>query len=154
METIRKTRRKIFTVLSSRRNYFLAYLLISVFLALVLTSTSSNAFAQWKLDTYKQFKLPGENTTIASIITNLVNWLLLIFGLIAIIGFVISGIMYLVAAGDEDTQKKAKRAMIYSITGVIVGLVGLVVLKQVDAFLNARSEGGGATPATPGTIGI
>jgi len=67
-------------------------------------------------------------------------WLLGVLGFVAVIGFVISGIMYLVAAGDEDRQQQAKRAMIYSITGVIVGLAGLVVIYAADTML--RGSGG------------
>ena len=62
-------------------------------------------------------------------------WALGLLGFFAVIGFVISGIMYLVAAGDEDQQKKAKKAMYYSITGVIVGLIGLVVIYAVQKML-------------------
>jgi len=57
-----------------------------------------------------------------------------------VIGFVISGIMYLVAAGNEDSQASAKRAMYYSITGVIVGLVGLVILYAVNQLLGAQTQ--------------
>ena len=76
---------------------------------------------------------------IFEIIRNVMMWILGILGFFAVIGFVISGIMYLVAAGDEDQQKKAKRAMFYSITGVIVGLVGLVILVAVERLLGAQT---------------
>ena len=62
-----------------------------------------------------------------------------IFGFICIIGFVIAGIMYLLAAGDEKSQEKAKKAMYYSITGVIVGLAGLVIIFAVNALLRGAS---------------
>ena len=85
--------------------------------------------------------LPGgvSGSSISQLIHNVMLWLLEILGFVAVIGFVISGIMYLIAAGDEDAQARAKRAMIYSITGVIVGLVGLVILFTVTQLL------GGAT---------
>ena len=67
-------------------------------------------------------------------------YLLAILGFVAVIGFVISGILYLVAAGDEDRQATAKRAMIYSITGVIVGLVGLVILFAAQRLLGAQNQ--------------
>jgi len=73
------------------------------------------------------------------IIRNIMMWLLGLLGFVAVIGFVISGIMYLVAAGDEEAQKRAKRAMFYSITGVIVGLVGLVILFAVERMLGATT---------------
>ena len=73
--------------------------------------------------------------SIYNIIGNIMRWLLGILGFIAIIGFVISGIMYLTAAGDEGQQKKAKAQMMWSITGVIVALIGWVVVLAVQNLL-------------------
>lgn len=73
--------------------------------------------------------------TLAGVIQNFTMWLLGIFGFLAIIGFIVSGIMYLTASGNEDQQKKAKRQMYWSITGVIIGLMGYVIIKAVDAWL-------------------
>ena len=71
---------------------------------------------------------------------NIASWLLAIFGFVAVIGFVISGILYFISAGDEDQQERAKRAMIYSITGVIVGLAGLVVIYAVNYLYMGSSN--------------
>jgi hypothetical protein len=78
-------------------------------------------------------------SSIYEIIKGLMMWALGLLGFFAVIGFVISGIMYLVAAGDEDSQKKAKKAMYYSITGVLVGLVGLVIVYAVNSLLGTTS---------------
>ena len=59
--------------------------------------------------------------TIAGVLTALLQWLLGIFGLIAIISFLISGIMYFSAAGNKEDAEKAKKQMEWSILGVIVG---------------------------------
>lgn len=110
------------------------------FPALVLAQTATGG---WNKSNYDRTGLP--KTPLADIISNIAFWLLAIFGFIAVIGFVISGIIYLVAAGDEDAQERAKRAMIYSITGVVVGLAGLVVIYAVDYFLG----GSGGALTTP-----
>lgn len=83
------------------------------------------------------FGLPGGS--IYGIIGNTVFWLLGIFGFLGIIGFVVSGIMYLVAAGDDSMIKRAKAGMLYSIIGVIVGLLGLVIIQAVNAWLSGVS---------------
>ena len=95
----------------------------------------SVALAQWSLQN------PGNlpQGTIYNIVKTVMNWLLGILGFIAIIGFIVSGIMFLVSAGDEDRQKTAKKAMYYSITGVIVGLIGFVIVQAVDALLRTSS---------------
>jgi len=92
----------------------------------------------WNPSNYASVGLPGGH--IYDIISYLMKWLLGIFGFVAIIGFVISGIQYLTAAGDEEQQKKAKKAMYYSIIGVIVGLSGLVIVVAVDTMLRASSS--------------
>jgi hypothetical protein len=73
--------------------------------------------------------------TITSIITNFMKWALALLGVFAVIGFVIAGIMYLISAGNENMQEKAKKAMIYSIVGVIVGLLGYVIMQAVESWL-------------------
>lgn len=85
----------------------------------------------------QQFGLP--NAPLYAIILNILMWLLGIFGIVGVIGFVISGLMYLTAAGDSGQIDKAKTAMLYSIIGVIVGLMGLVIITAVNAMLGAYS---------------
>lgn len=70
------------------------------------------------------------------LIMNLMNWLLAIFGLLAIIAFVISGLQYITATGDEKQAETAKRNATYSIIGIIVALSGFVIIKAIDQALN------------------
>lgn len=78
-------------------------------------------------------------TEITVILKNLLMWLLGIFGFIAIIAFIISGVQYLVSAGDEKTIETAKRNMKWSLVGVIVALSGLIIIQAVTAALKAAS---------------
>lgn len=77
--------------------------------------------------------LPASPITV--VILALMQWLLMIVAVIAIIAFVISGILYLTAAGNETQAEKAKNALIYSIIGVIVAMLGMIVLVAVRAWL-------------------
>ena len=72
---------------------------------------------------------------IIDIVENLMNWLLGLFGLLGIIAFVISGIQYLTAAGDENQAETAKRNMKFSIIGVIVALSGWIIINAIDSAL-------------------
>lgn len=82
--------------------------------------------------------LPAGSLT--GIITNGMNWLLMLVGILGVIGFVISGIIYLTAAGDEGQIDRGKRTMIYSIIGVLVALVGVIVINAVKGFLGGNSK--------------
>ena len=83
----------------------------------------------------EKYQLPGG--TIYGILSNLLSWLLILFGIFGVLGFVISGIMYLVSAGDDDMIARAKKGMMYSIVGVIVGLSGLVIIFAIANVLNS-----------------
>lgn len=83
--------------------------------------------------------LPDPEGGIAQIIRNLLTWLLGIVGVIAIIGFVISGVQYLTSAGSEERMESAKRNMLYAIIGVIVALASFVIVQAIQYALEARS---------------
>ena len=72
---------------------------------------------------------------IKTILMNFLKWLLVIFGFLAIISFVVSGIMYFMASGDDKEAEKAKKQMYWSIIGVIVGLMGYIIIQAVDTWL-------------------
>jgi hypothetical protein len=78
--------------------------------------------------------------SILGIASNILFWLLAIFAILGIIGFLISGIMYLVSAGDDETISKAKNAMKYSIIGIIIGLSGYLIMQAVLALLGGNSK--------------
>lgn len=98
---------------------------------------SSSSGSGWSIGSIMGFGLPS--ATIGGIIEGILLWLLMMFGIIGVIGFLISGILYLVSAGDDKMIEKAKSGMKYSIIGVIVGLSGVVVIQAVDNMLGAWS---------------
>ena len=69
---------------------------------------------------------------VITIVINVMQWILGIFGFIALIAFAVSGIQYLISAGNETAIETAKRNMKWSIIGVVVGLGGLVIVWAVD----------------------
>jgi hypothetical protein len=98
------------------------------------------AFAQsgWNISSVSGFSLPSG--TIYNIAIQILNWLLALLGILGIIGFVISGFLYLTSVGEEGQMEKAKKAMLYSIMGVIVGLSGYVLIKAVETMLGGQSS--------------
>jgi hypothetical protein len=76
---------------------------------------------------------------IKQILSNILTWMLQIIGVIAIIGFIVSGIQYMLSAGDESMIKTAKRNMMYSILGIIVALASFVIIQAIDFALRGQS---------------
>lgn len=79
-------------------------------------------------------------SSLMDIVKNVMNWLLMMIGVFAVIGFAIAGVLYLTAAGNDDQIKKAKGAMMWSIVGVIVAIAGLVALKVAQGLLGAQQN--------------
>ena len=105
--------------------------------SVALMTTPILAFAQFEPNAGGGTNLPSGS--IFDIIQNIMNWLLGLVAIVGVIGFAISGILYLTAAGDEDRIGTAKKAMMYSIIGVIVALLGLVILKAASSMLGGSS---------------
>ena len=78
--------------------------------------------------------------SITDIVKTIMTWILGMVGFLGVIGFAIAGILYLTSAGDEDRIGTAKKAMTWSIVGVIVALLGVVIIQAADKMLNAESE--------------
>lgn len=108
----------------------------TIFSTALLTAPAI-ASAQWGLgkNNAQSSELPGDS--IYRIIARTMDWLLAILGFIGIIGFVIAGILYLTAAGSEEQIEKAKSAMMYSILGIVVALIGFVIIRAVEGWLTA-----------------
>lgn len=95
------------------------------------------AIAQFRVDAGGGTNL--QSGSIFGIIRSVMLWLLGLVGVVGVIGFAVAGILYLTAAGDEDRIATAKKAMTYSIVGVVVAIVGLVILQAAQALLGGSS---------------
>jgi hypothetical protein len=76
-----------------------------------------------------------DDTPVIDIIETVMLWLLLILTYIAVIGFIISGIMY-ITAGGSGRAEEAKKWLTYSIIGTIVALSGYVIVRLVTDTLS------------------
>ena len=81
-------------------------------------------------------RLPSASGGIAGVLNNFLQWILRIFGILAILAFIISGVMYLTAAGEVPRIDKAKTAMKWSIVGIVIGLGGLIIILTINDLLN------------------
>ena len=112
--------------------------ILSIAISLVYFFLPTKILAQWNLEDPDVASLNLPESKIFEIISNIVGWLLLTLEAVSLIAFIIAGILYLTASGDETRAGKAKKAMTYSILGVIVGLSGFVIFKAVGYMLNGQ----------------
>ncbi len=78
---------------------------------------------------------PG-GLTLTEIVTNILEFVLSIFGLIAIIVLVIAGGMYFAAGGSERNKETAKKMVQYAVIGIIVALSSLVIVNEISTIIS------------------
>ena len=87
--------------------------------------------------------IPSESlpagSDLKTVVENFMKWLLGIFGFLAIIAFIVSGIMYLTSGGDKERAETAKKAMNYSVIGVIAGLSGYLIIQAIESWLGGST---------------
>jgi len=77
----------------------------------------------------------GSTGGLAAIASRTLQFLLSILGTIAIISLIVSGIMYLTAAGDDKRIETAKKMFTYSVIGVVISLSALIIVTQVSKLI-------------------
>jgi hypothetical protein len=73
-------------------------------------------------------------TPIAEVLTNILRFLLSLAGILAILSLAVSGVLYMVAGGDEQRAATAKNMMLFSVVGIVVILLSLVIVTRLAAF--------------------
>jgi heme O synthase-like polyprenyltransferase len=71
----------------------------------------------------------------SQVLANAFNFLLSIFGMLAIIGMITAGVIYLASGGNENRTQTAKRAFLYSIAGIAVTLAAMVIIRTIDSLI-------------------
>lgn len=90
------------------------------------------------------FAYPSLNGfTICSLVAGIENVIWIVFGAIAVIMFVVAGILFLTAGGDPEKIQKARSALIWGVAGVVVGIIAFSILAIVSTGLNIGSVGSG-----------
>jgi H+/Cl- antiporter ClcA len=74
-------------------------------------------------------------TSLDDVILTVLKWLLLIFTFIAVIAFIVAGLMFLTSGGNSTQTENAKNYVKYAIIGIAVGLSGYVILNVIDSTL-------------------
>jgi len=72
--------------------------------------------------------------TMSEVGLKILNFMLSVFGIISVIGLVISGFFYLTADGNERKIAKAKKAFSYTVIGIFVTLSALIIVRVLASF--------------------
>lgn len=100
---------------------------------------SQQTFAQNEKVMEKIAQLGLPDSTIYQIIYAFLQWLLQIFTFLAVIGFVMSGIIF-VTAGASGRADTARAWLVNTIIGIIVGLSGYIIINFVDKILKGEVQ--------------
>jgi hypothetical protein len=68
---------------------------------------------------------------------DIINIVWIVFTVIAVIAFLIAGILFMTAMGDPEKIKNARNALIWGVVGVIVGILAFSIVQIIKASLGA-----------------
>lgn len=68
-------------------------------------------------------------------LNKILDFLLSLIGILGILGMILAGVLYFLAAGDVRQSELAKKAFIGGITGIVIALGGYVLIRAVTALL-------------------
>lgn len=85
---------------------------------------------------------PGGGVTIVSVTAGVADAVWKVFALIALVMFVVSGILFLTAQGDPGKIKIAKDSFIWGVAGVVVAILAYSIIALVTELLKGSSTGG------------
>jgi len=86
---------------------------------------------------------PGGPGTTVSSLTDLVhaieNAAGLVFGCIAVVCFIVAGILFLTAGGAPEKIQAARSAFLWGVAGVVVGIIAFSIIAIVGSMMSATS---------------
>jgi hypothetical protein len=78
---------------------------------------------------------PTSVTSLGDVIHAVENATGLVFGAIAVIAFVVAGILFLTAGGAPEKIASARSAFLWGIAGVVVGIIAFSIIAIVGSML-------------------
>jgi cbb3-type cytochrome oxidase subunit 3 len=81
------------------------------------------------------FARPSVEINIGTIMSNIADQVWLVFAGIAIIMFLVAGILFLTANGNPGKLDQARQAVIWGVVGIIVGLFAGGIISLVSGWL-------------------
>lgn len=103
---------------------------------LVLGGTVLPILALAQFDPSRGLAASGlSNTPFYLVLVSIMQYLLLIFTVVAVIGFIVSGLIF-ITAGASGRAEVGQKWLVYTIIGIIVGLVGYIFIRLITGLLS------------------
>jgi len=67
----------------------------------------------------------------------IVNQIWIVFTIIAIVCFVVAGVLFLTSQGDPEKIAKARSALIWGVAGIVVGILAFTIIAVIRGALGA-----------------
>ncbi|MFA5158306.1 MAG: hypothetical protein WC451_03940 [Patescibacteria group bacterium] len=79
------------------------------------------------------FLTPVQNSenNVSTIANNVINFVLIIAGIMAIVYLIYSGILYITAAGNPDAAKKGQQGVINAIIGIVIIVLAYFIARSI-----------------------
>lgn len=84
---------------------------------------------------FAQLRDLGPGVDIRSVVQGAQTAAWIVFTAVAVIMFVVAGILFLTAHGEPEKIKTARSAVIWGVAGVIVGIAAFSIIGIVGSFL-------------------
>lgn len=79
--------------------------------------------------------IPVYNTSIIGIGVAILNIVWVVFTIIAVISFVVSGILFLTAQGNAEKLKVARASVIWGVAGIVVAILAFSIINIIGGSL-------------------
>lgn len=82
-------------------------------------------------DICKDLSVPDGQKAVDRTVTNVINILFYVIGIIAVIMIIIGGIKYVTSNGDSSSISSAKNTILYAVIGLVVALMAYAIVNFV-----------------------
>ena len=79
----------------------------------------------------------GNASNLESVVTDVINVILYIVGILSVVMIILGGIQYTTSAGDQAKVTKAKNTILYGIVGLVIAVLAYAIVNFVLSKLGA-----------------
>ena len=79
---------------------------------------------------------PGAGLSITRLGQNIANAVWVVFTIVAVIAFVVAGILFLTTGGDSEKAKNARMATLWGVAGVIIAILAFSITSLIGSAIS------------------